>query len=65
MGIADKASNAAEDFGGKAKEAAGNLTGNDELAGEGKADQISSAIKDGVEKAKDALGDLKDKLTGN
>lgn len=65
MGIADKAQNAAEDFGGKAKEAAGNATGNDELAGEGKADQISASIKDGVEKAKDAIGDLKDKLTGN
>ena len=65
MGLADKASNSAEDLGGKAKEAAGNVTGDDQLKGEGKGDQASSSIKDVGEKVKDAAGDIKDKLTGN
>ena len=49
---------------GKAKEAAGSATGDDQLKNEGKGDQISSAIKDGVEDVKDAVGNIKDKLTG-
>ena len=49
MGLDDKISNKAEDLGGKAKEAAGSATGDDQLKNEGKGDQISSAIKDGVE----------------
>ncbi|GAB18939.1 hypothetical protein GOEFS_070_00230 [Gordonia effusa NBRC 100432] len=65
MGLDDKISNKAEDLGGKAKEAAGNVTGDDQLKGEGKGDQISSAVKDGVESVKDAAGKVKDKLTGN
>lgn len=36
MGIGDKISNAAEDFGGRAKEAAGDLTDNEKLQAEGK-----------------------------
>ncbi len=64
MGIDDKISNKAEDLGGKAKEAAGSVTGNDDLKAEGKGDQISSAIKDGIEDVKDAVSDIKDKLTG-
>ena len=65
MGLDDKISNKAEDLGGKAKEAAGSATGDDQLKNEGKGDQISSAIKDGVEGVKDAAGKIKDKLTGN
>ncbi len=64
MGLADKAQNAAEDLGGKAKEAAGGVTGDRDLANEGKADQLSSAVKDGVEKVKDAASNIKDKLQG-
>lgn len=65
MGIADKFSNKAEELGGRAKEAAGAATGNDDLKAEGKADQASSAIKDGVEKVKDKANEIVDKITGN
>ncbi|WP_305093520.1 CsbD family protein [Prescottella sp. R16] len=65
MGIADKARNKAEDLGGKAKEAAGNATGDKDLENEGKGDQIESAVKDAGEKVKDAASTIKDKLTGN
>ena len=40
MGLGDKISNAAEDMGGKAKEAAGNATDNDRLTAEGQAVQV-------------------------
>ena len=42
---------------GKVKEAAGDLTGDDELQREGKADQASGKVKN-------AADDVKDKLTG-
>ena len=45
MGIGDKISNAAEDFGGKAKEAAGNATDNDSLKAEGQKDQVVADAK--------------------
>ena len=65
MGIADKFSNKAEELGGRAKEAAGVATGNDDLKAEGQVDQASSAVKGGVEKVKDKANDVVDKLTGN
>jgi len=65
MGIDDKLSNKAEELGGKAKEATGHLTDDEDLKNEGKADQVSSAVKDGVEHVKDAAEKVKDKLTGN
>ena len=43
---------------GKIKEAAGDLTGNDDLKHEGKADKAGGKIKDAVDT-------VKDKLTGN
>ncbi|WP_137725736.1 CsbD family protein [Prescottella subtropica] len=64
MGIADKAQNKAKDLGGKAKEAVGNATDDDDLKNEGKGDQIESAVKDAGEKIKDATTTIKDKLTG-
>jgi uncharacterized protein YjbJ (UPF0337 family) len=49
-----------DDAKGRLKEAAGNLTGDDDLKREGKVDKATGAAKDGVEKAadkaKDALG---------
>lgn len=64
MGIGDKAQNKAQDLGGKAKEAAGKATGDEEMKNEGKGDQIESAVKDAGEKVKDAASTIKDKLTG-
>ena len=55
MGIDDKAQNKGEELGGKAKEAAGKLTDNEELEAEGKADQAKANMKQAGEKAKDAL----------
>jgi uncharacterized protein YjbJ (UPF0337 family) len=59
MGIDDKASNKGEDFGGKAKEAAGRVTGDRDLEAEGKGDQASASAKDAVEKIKDVGKNLK------
>ena len=53
MGIGDKISNAAEDFGGKAKEAAGNATDNDSLKAEGQKDQVVADAKKVGEGVKD------------
>ena len=55
MGFDDKAHNKGEELGGKAKEAAGKLTDNEELEAEGKADQAKANLKQAGEKAKDAL----------
>ncbi|MEV8337557.1 CsbD family protein [Leucobacter sp. NPDC077196] len=55
MGLDDKIKNAAEDFAGKAKEAAGKATNNEKLEAEGRADQAKADVKQAAEKAKDAL----------
>lgn len=60
MGIGDKISNAAEDAGGKVKEAAGKATDDESLEAEGKGDQASAGVKKAGEKVKDAVGDVKD-----
>lgn len=57
MGDTDKPVSG-EDLKGRIKEAAGNLTGDDDLEREGKLDQASAKIKDAVDT-------VKDKLTGN
>ncbi len=46
---------------GRVKEAAGALTGDDELKNEGKVDRKSGDVK---EKVSDAVDKVKDKLTG-
>ena len=58
MGLGDKIDNKAEEFGGKAKEAAGNVTGDRDLQAEGQGDQASSHIKQAGEKVKDAVKDV-------
>jgi uncharacterized protein YjbJ (UPF0337 family) len=50
-----------DDAKGRAKEAAGDLTNDDDLKREGKADQAGAKIKDTAEKAKDKVGDVVDK----
>ncbi len=46
-----------DDAKGRVKEAAGDLTGDDDLKREGKVDQAAGAVKDGVEKASDKVKD--------
>ena len=55
MGIEDKAKNTAQDLTGKAKEAAGKVTNNEELEAEGKGDQAAASVKQAGEKIKDAF----------
>jgi uncharacterized protein YjbJ (UPF0337 family) len=55
MSAVDKAKNAVEDVGGKAKEAAGKITGNRSTQAEGKADQSKADVKNAGEKVKDAF----------
>jgi uncharacterized protein YjbJ (UPF0337 family) len=46
---------------GRAKEAAGDLTDDDDLENEGKIDRASGAIKDKVDKATDKVRDAVDR----
>ncbi|MET1061959.1 MAG: CsbD family protein [Aeromicrobium sp.] len=55
MGFDDKVSNAAEDAKGKAKEAVGGATDDDELKRQGKGDQAKADLKGAGEKVKDAF----------
>ena len=48
MGLDDKIKNTAEDLGGKAKEAAGKVSGDKNVEAEGKVDQVGAEIKDKV-----------------
>jgi uncharacterized protein YjbJ (UPF0337 family) len=51
----DKAKNTVQRAKGKAKEAAGRVTGNDRLRGKGKSDQAKAKVKQAGEKVKDAF----------
>ena len=53
----DRVEGAAKHMGGKAKEAAGNLTGDEKLKAEGKADQFTGKVQNTVGGVKDALRD--------
>lgn len=57
--------NKADEFGGKAKEAAGKATGNENLENEGKGDQFKSEVKQGLEDAKDKVTEGLGKLKGD
>jgi uncharacterized protein YjbJ (UPF0337 family) len=56
----------ADDMKGRAKEAVGDLTDDDDLKREGKADRASGAIKDKLDDAKDwvedKVDDVKDRM---
>jgi uncharacterized protein YjbJ (UPF0337 family) len=54
-GTSDKAS-------GRIKQAAGDLTDNDDLKNEGKKDEASGKVKDAVDSAKDKANDAVDKI---
>ena len=47
---------------GRAKQAAGDLTDDDELRREGKADEASGKVKSALDDAKDTLDDAVDKV---
>jgi uncharacterized protein YjbJ (UPF0337 family) len=47
---------------GRAKEAAGAVSGDDELRREGREDQAEGKLRQAGEKARDAAGDVKDAL---
>ncbi|AZG46738.1 CsbD family protein [Gordonia insulae] len=68
MGVADDAKNKAEELKGRGKEAAGDLTDNQDLKDEGRGDKSVAQGKQKVTEAADAVkgkvDDLKDKLTG-
>jgi uncharacterized protein YjbJ (UPF0337 family) len=49
---------------GRIKQAAGDLTGDDDLKREGKADETAGKIKDKVDDAKDAINDAVDRARG-
>jgi uncharacterized protein YjbJ (UPF0337 family) len=55
MALGDKISNAAEQLGGKAKEAAGDASGDERLKAEGQGDQASAKVKKVGEDVKDAF----------
>jgi len=55
MGADDKVQNTGQDLGGKAKEAFGSATGDEELKAEGQGDQATSSLKQAGEKVKDAF----------
>lgn len=55
MGIADKASNAAEDLTGKAKEGVGDAKNDDQMKAEGKTDQTKASAKKVGEDVKDVF----------
>lgn len=55
MGLDDRIGNKTEDMKGRAKEAAGAATDNDDLKAEGKTDQTKAGVKDKVEDVKDKV----------
>ncbi len=60
MGLDDKVGNKGEDLKGRAKEAVGAATDDDEMKHEGRADQAESSVKQAGEHVKDAASDVKD-----
>lgn len=54
-----------EELKGRAKEAAGALTDDNELKREGQTDQASAKVKEGIDDVADKIRDGVDKMTGN
>jgi len=57
MSIGDKIKHGAEDLVGKAKEAAGKVTGNEDLQAKGQAEQDAAEVKKAGDRAEDAARD--------
>jgi uncharacterized protein YjbJ (UPF0337 family) len=62
MSMDDKIQNKTEEFGGKAKEGVGNLTGDEKLAQQGRNDQAKAGVKEAVNDVKDAVRDATNKV---
>jgi len=60
MSTEDKMKAAGENIEGKAKEAAGRVTNDDELVAEGKAHQAKADVHEAKGHVKDAVDDVKD-----
>jgi len=58
----DHLENKAEDLKGRAKEAAGSLTGDQDMKAEGKGDQAKAGLKDKVANVKDKVEEKIDDL---
>lgn len=56
----DRIEGAAKNIGGKIKEAAGKITGDEKLKAEGRADQVAGKVQNAVGGVKDALKGDKD-----
>ncbi|EFM44653.1 MULTISPECIES: CsbD family protein [Corynebacterium] len=56
--------NKKDDLAGKAKEAFGEATGNEDVANEGKADQVASEAKDKLSDAADSIKDKANDIIG-
>ena len=57
----DKFENKGEELKGRAKEAVGDATGNEQWQAEGKTEQAKGSLKQAAEKVKDAVKGVKDK----
>jgi uncharacterized protein YjbJ (UPF0337 family) len=57
-----RAEGAGQKLAGKAKEAAGKLTGDNKLKAEGKADQMAGSVKNAVGGMKDSMRDADRKM---
>lgn len=62
MSFSDRMDNKTDEFGGKAKEAVGNATDDENLAQQGRNDQAKAGMKDAADRTKDAVGDAAEKV---
>lgn len=62
MGFGDDIKNTAQDLAGKAKEAFGNVTGNEDAVREGKSDQFEAGVKDKAADVRDSFDEAGDDI---
>ena len=62
MGVDDELRNKGQDLKGRAKEAAGAATDDDELKAEGQTDQTKAGVKDKLDDAEDKIKDKIDDI---
>lgn len=63
MAMDDKVEHKAEELKGRAKQAVGDLTDDEQLQAEGKLEQSTGKLKQGGDKLKDAAAKVKDAVT--